>query len=234
MREFDAAARHVTSAAGFKALWGRVFGATAAPLSDRAAKSFEHYYKEMRSKKSHARRHKTRRQRGGVAPVGYGMGPGIFTNSHGHFPVEVDTDPGSLKALDTTIWNDSLLLSKPATWWPQVPADMGSNKVGGRRRRGRRAGTRRGPARRQRGGDLMESLFMRPLPYTTTPYPNIVQSVSNSLAGGTSPVPTPSSPVQYTWLPSGTPGAPINPGQITPIANNFDRLASPAPWQTTQ
>jgi hypothetical protein len=240
---FDRAARGIDAPDGFKKSWKRIFGKD---LSDPAAKSFAQYYKEMRSKsgkrssntrkthrggrRSHRRAHtqRRRRQTGGVAPVHYQMVPGLQTNTYGSFPVEVDTDPASIKDLDV-YFHDSLPLSKPG-YWPQVPADMGSNKVGGAHRRGRKTQRRH---RKQRGGNLLETLSMRPLPYIATPYPNMVQSAANTLNGGTSPVPTPPSPVNYAWELKGSAGSPINPGLVTNIGSNFNKLASPAPWQTS-
>ena len=238
---FDRSAR--SAAAGgspdaYKTAWKRIFHKD---LSETAAKSFARYYKEMRSK-SRSRARKTlrggarrRRQAGGAAyslpstPVNYGTGPGLFTNTYGAFPVEVDTDPASLKDLDV-YFHDSLPLSK-AGYWPTVPADMGSNKVGGRRR-GRKTLRRRG-SRKQRGGNLLDSLSMRPFPYISTPYPNIIQSAANTLSGGTTPVPSPASPVVHTWTPQSGMGAGINPGLVTNIGSDFSKLASPAPWQTS-
>lgn len=232
LQDFDRAARRTESPDAFKSLWKRIFKQD---LSDVAAKSFAHYYKEMRSKsKKHggARRRRTLRQRGGAAytlpstPVNYTMTPGLYTQTYGSFPVEVDTDPASIRDLDV-YFQDSLRTS-PAGYWPQVPANMGSNKVGGGRRR--KTQRRRG----QRGGNLLDSLKMTPLlPTISTPYPNAIQSVNNMWSGGTTPVPAPASAVQYTWSLQGNGGAPINPGLVTNIDSSFQRLASPAPWQTS-
>jgi hypothetical protein len=234
---FDRAARHAASPDALKTTWKRVFKKD---LSTTAAESFARYYKMMRSKgkKTHKggrrlRRATQRRQRGGAAytlpstPVNYGMVPGLLTQTYGQFPVPVDTDPSSLRDLDV-YFHDSLPLS-PKGFWPTVPADMGSNKVGG----GRRRRTQRHRRRAQRGGNLLDSLYMRPFPYVSTPYPNIIQSATNTFSGGTSPVPTPSSPVNYTWQPQSGQGAGINPGLVTNIGSDFNKLASPAPWQTS-
>jgi hypothetical protein len=245
---FDHAARGAESPDALKASWKRIFHKD---LSDAAAKSFARYYKTMRSKTG---KHKSRRsghrggggcgyrstrsrQRGGAAftlpstPVNYGMVPGLLTNTYGQFPVEVDTDPASLRDLDV-YFHDSLSLSKPG-FWPSVPGDMGSNKVGGGRRRSRRARQRTHRRRGQRGGNLLSSLYMRPFPYISTAPPNFVQSGFNSYSGGTSSVPAPASPVSHTWNLSSGLGSPISPGLVTNIDSNFSKLASPAPWQTS-
>jgi hypothetical protein len=238
LKEFDAAARHTENPDGFKAAWKRIFNQN---LSDAGAKSFARYYKEMRSKTSRkARRTMRRRQSAGAytplpqAPVNYGTTPGVLASTMGRFPVEVDTDAASIKDLDV-YFHDSLPLSK-AGYWPTVPADMGSNKVGGgRRRKGSRKThkgrkTRKG-GRKQRGGNLMESLNMRG--YVASPYPNMIQSAVNAWQGGVPPIPSPSSPVSHTWQPQSQGVNLINPGLVTHISSDFSKLASPAPWQTS-
>ena len=229
---FDRVARGAGGPDAYKSAWKRIFKQD---LSDASAKSFERYYKNMRSK---AHRRSTRKQRGGSlspAPVNYTMTPGLYVKEYGQFPIAVDTDPSSLKELDV-YFGDSLPRS-PAGYWPTVPANMGSNKVGGARRRRTQRGkrsTRRSTRRRrtQRGGNLLDSLAMRPLPYISTPYPNAIQSVSNAWAGGTTPVPAPASPVAHTWELRGAQGMAMDPRQVANIDSGFQRLASPAPWQS--
>jgi hypothetical protein len=231
---FDRAARGASGPDAYKSAWKRIFKQD---LSDAGAKSFGRYYKNMRSK---AHRRTTRKQRGGSlspAPVNYTMTPGLYVEKYGQFPIAVDTDPSSLKELDV-YFGDSLPRS-PAGYWPTVPANMGSNKVGGRRRHRqtrRRKGTRRSTRRahrQQRGGNLLDSLAMRPVPYIGTPYPNTIQSVSNAWTGGTTAIPAPASPVSHTWEIRGSQGMAINPRLVANIDSSFQRLASPAPWQTS-
>jgi hypothetical protein len=247
LAEFNRAAGRAESPEAFSAAWKRIFHRD---LSAAAAKSFERYYKEMRSKRSTQRRSKTMRrhrqkQHGGdPAPVHYQTVPGLLTNTYGSYPVEVDTDPASLDALSGGVYppNMSIPLS-PAGFWPKVPADMGSNKVGGARRRRARSTRRRGQKqqrrratrrrRQQRGGNLLDSLAMRPIPYISTAPPNFAQTLTHNISGGTQTIPAPPSPVNYTWALRGTTGASIDPGQVTPISSDFSKLASPAPWQTT-
>lgn len=235
---FDRAARHAESPDAIRKTWKRIFDKE---LSAVAAKSFSQYYKEMRSKQRKTQRggRRTRRrtyrrgrrvQRGGVAPVNYGTVPGVLAQTYGQFPVEVDTDPSSIRDLDV-YFHDSLPLSKPG-YWPTVPADMGTNKVGGRRR-GRKTQRRGRDRGTQRGGNLLDSLAMRPIPFISTPYPNIIQSASHNLSGITPPIPSPASPVAHTYTLQGNAGVLQNPGMVTHIGSDFSRLASPAPWQTT-
>jgi len=262
LARFDHAARKTESPVAFKALWKRIFHKE---LSDAAAKSFARYYKEMRSKTGKTvKHHKTqrggaRRQRGGAAytlpsaPVNYaGTVPGLLTETYGQFPVEVDMDPASIRDLDV-YFHDSLPLSRPG-FWPTVPADMGSNKVGGdrtkrvkhgrktyrqakrgeaSRRQAKRGEAKRRASRKQRGGNLLDSLAMRPFPFAASAPPNTIQSLSNSFSGGTTPVPSPSSPVNYTWNLGGSTGVPINPGLVSNIGSDFSRSTVPPLWQNS-
>lgn len=232
LKQFDSAARRASTPSDVAQEWKTI---TKTPMSPDAANAFFAYYKEMRSKggrrTSRKERRKTRRMHGGEAPVNYTMVPGLPVNTYGNFPVEVDIDPGSIKDLDV-YFHDSLPLSPPG-YWPQVPANMGSNKVGGRRRTSRKNAERRRRSRKQRGGNLLETLTARTIPFLSTPYPNMIQSVANQWNGGTSPVPTPSSPVDHTWaLRSGGMNL-INPNQVTDISSDFSKLASPPAWQTS-
>lgn len=225
-------------AADYKREWERLFGA---PMSTTSANSFEHYYKDMRSKSTR------RRQRGGNAPVGsIGMGPGLNVQNYGHFPVEIGMDPASIRNLDVFFQDSVRCGSEDSS--RTVPADMGSNQVGaGRRRRSQRrrrnaaAATarkgRRGVRRtyKQRGGNLLESLSMRaPFIYNATPYPNPVQAANHWWSGSTSAVPVSGNPEHHTWQTqsSGLVGT-VNPGIVSPLPSDLSRLASPPPWSAT-
>ncbi len=197
--------------------------------------------KSLKMRRSRRQQRKTIRKRdrkqtrkGGAltgAPLDYTMGPGANVAVYGRFPTEIATAPGGIQNLDV-FYNSALSrgcgVENSSRY---VPVDMGSNKVGGKR-------TRRGVGRRSRkamrGGNLLSSLAIRNPPYLAAPYPGPIQSVSQSWAGATSPVPVPATPVYQTWnfKSSGTDGA-INPGIITSISKDLTQLASPPPWQTT-
>jgi len=175
LKAFDAYARHTDSTKALQKKWHQEFGTE---LSDLSAKSFVTHYREMRSKMSRNRKHtkkakssKLRKQRGGIAPLDYVMTPGSQVSVYGRFPVEVDTDPGSIKDLDVYFQNALTLgCGNNNEFWPTVPANMGSNQVGGRRglayrrktlkRRNGRRNTRKTVMmrRRQRGGDIFSDL----------------------------------------------------------------------------
>jgi hypothetical protein len=243
LKKFDEFARkHTNDEHAYKRKWQSLFDMN---MSDLSAKSFAQYYKEMRSK--------TRRMKGGSAPLHYQMGPGLHVQNYGNFPVEAATDPASIRNLDV-FFQDSLLKGcGTENSSLSVPVDMGSNKVGGKRslsrsrarahshkraqravKNQRKTYRKHRASRRQRGGDMWDSLVSRaPLLYNATPFPNAMQSVANAWNGGTEPVPVSSSPVVHTWQPmsNGIVGT-INPGIITRLPDDLNKLANPAPWQT--
>lgn len=180
-------------------------------------------------RKTLRRRNRKQTRKGGSlmgAPLDYSMGPGANVAVYGRFPTEIASNPQAIQNLDV-FYNSALSRGCGVEDSSRfVPVDMGSNKVGGKRtRRGRKA---------MRGGNLLSSLSIRTPPYLATPYPGYVQSMSQSWAGATSPVPVPATPVYQTWNfnSSGTDSA-INPGLITSITKDLTQLASPPPWQTT-
>lgn len=252
LKDFNQFARtHSNHGDALKKKWHSLFDTE---LSDTSAKSFADYYRDMRSK--------SRRMRGGAAnnlthaALNYSMTPGAPVQVYGNFPVGVDTDPASIRDLDV-YYNDSLTKGCGTEDSSRfVPADMGTNKVGGAGRSGSRSrksykkhrtsgrksykkqrkDSRKGRntlhRRRHRGGNLGETLMNHP--YISSPPPNMIQSISALWSGSTSPVPAPSSPASHTWqYASNGLGGLINPGAITPIGSEFSKLASPPPWQTS-
>lgn len=246
LSKFDTYARkHYTNISALQAKWEDLFST---PLTLASAKSFATYYKEMRSKTTR------RNKRGGAlsgAPLDYTMVPGANVQVYGRFPVEADTDPATIRDLDV-YFQDSLtkgcgIENSSLT----VPVEMGSNKVGGKRRnmrksRANRKNTRkttrkanrknsrkanRKTARRHRGGDLTTSLMYHP--YISSIPSGTVQNTILNWEGTHPPVPVSGNPTVQSWdyASHGTKGL-INPGLVTPIVGNFEKLASPPPWQT--
>jgi hypothetical protein len=202
----------------------------------------------MRSKNTRRKQ----KQRGGSAPIqgaslDYSMTPGLNIQAYGRFPIEAGTDPSSVRDLDV-YFRDSLTADcgvKNSSL--HVPADMGSNKVGGgsrrqrkqrnrtlRRRRGGRGRSRGGF--RQRGGDLLESITARaPFIHNSSVAPNMLQSAQNAYTGGTQAVPAPADPSIHTWEPrTHGIGGMINPGIIAHVPNDIGKIANPAPWMSSQ
>lgn len=238
LAQFDTFARaHSDSPRHLEAQWRTLFGSDV-PFTSNAANAFATYYKEMRSKTSGSSRRsrrqtlksrRGRRQLGGAAPLNYTMTPGANVAVYGHFPVPIDTDPGSIRDLDV-FWQSGLTgtCGSNTAYWPTVPAGMGSNQVGGSRRR---RVSRRGRRAPMKGGNMLESLTYRPV-ISTAP-PNIAQIGYHNITGGTASLPAPASPVNHTWqyMSNGTAGV-INPGVVTEIQGDMTKLANPAPWQT--
>ena len=190
LEAFDKFARKTGDTKALQKKWHSLFGTE---LTERSAKSFVVHYREMRSK--HTRGSKSRRrtlkQRGGVAQLSYVMTPGADVSVYGRFPVEVDTDPGSIRDLDVYFQNAlTFSCGNKNEYWPTVPANMGSNQVGGRRGRtnrnrkgrgrgrGRKArGTMRKGRRAQRGGDIFSDLGN----YVNSAFINVTGSPAPSL-----------------------------------------------------
>ena len=135
LKKFDTAARKASgnkdTEAAMKHAWKRIFSTE---LEDASAKSFLRYYRDMRSR--------SKTLRGGAsltpAPLSYQMTPGANVQVYGNFPVEAGMDPASIRNLDV-YFQDSLTkgcgIENSSR---QVPATMGSNKVGGSRRSSRK------------------------------------------------------------------------------------------------
>jgi hypothetical protein len=235
LKEFDQKARKASLAKdpeiALQEAWKRTFSMN---LDDASAKSFARYYREMRSK--------SRSMRGGShltpAPLNYQMVPGAAVQTYGHFPVEVDTDPASIRNLDV-YFNDSLTKSCGINSSLQVPADMGSNKVGGRRSRVNRKNrktykknkraNRRKNSRKQRGGNMLETLMSRP--YLATVPSGVLQNLGTTW--NAAPQEPSGNPTVQAWnyQTLGTEKL-IDPGLVTPIGADLGRLVNPSPWQT--
>jgi len=195
------------------------------------------------------------------APLTYTMTPGANVQVYGRFPVEADTDPSTIRDLDV-YFQDSLTKGcGTENSSLSVPVEMGSNQVGGKNRKAnRKSRVNRKNARKtlrknsrkasctasrknrktyrrnrsnrsHRGGDLMTSLVYHP--YLSSNPQNMIQNSVLSAQGTHPPTPVSGNPTVQTWEYNsrGTAGV-INPGLVTPIGNDFQRLASPAPWQT--
>jgi hypothetical protein len=249
LKQFNKFAKTSSDPSAYQSKWKQLFHL---PLSSQSANSFAQYYKDMRSK--------TRRsQRGGAgaiqgAPLEYTMVPGLNIQAYGRFPIEAGTDPASVRDLDV-YFRDSLTADcgvKDSSL--HVPANMGSNQVGGARRhksrhhkaaRGKRHTLRRKAHKgrkgrrgtyRQRGGDLLESITARaPFVYNSTVSPSLIQQGSHAWSGSTQAVPAPADPTVHTWdARTNGLGGIMNPGLVAYVPSDVGRLANPAPWMSSQ
>jgi hypothetical protein len=167
--QLNAFSKKHLNANALRSEWKRVFGA---PISKESSEYLTNYYIEMNRRNNRTRRGATRRRRatrrnvttrhrtarnrryGGSlsgAPLTYSMTPGANVAVYGRFPTEIGTDASSIKSLD--VFYNSALSRGCGTEnsGRNVPATLGSNKVGGRRR-GAAAVTRRGAAAVTRRG----------------------------------------------------------------------------------
>jgi hypothetical protein len=80
--------------------------------------------------------------------------------------------------------------------------------------------------------NLGDSLAARP--YVASVPPNTIQGASSVWNGSIPQVPFPSSPAEHSWsyISNGLKGV-IPPTTVSHIGNNFQTLANPAPWTTT-
>jgi len=240
LKEFDTSARKASQAkdpeTALQKAWKRIFSMN---LDAASAKSFARYYREMRSK--------SRSMRGGSnlhpAPLNYQIFPGANVQAYGNFPVEADTDPATIRDLDV-YFQDSLTKSCGIDSSRQVPADMGSNKVGGRRSRRvnrknrntykkqkkNRKSNRKSSRKLMRGGNMLETLMSRP--YLATVPSGILQTVGSTW-NASPQEPSGSSVVQaWNYKTLGTERL-VDPGLVTPIGADLTTLVKPAPWQTS-
>ena len=267
LKTFDSFARHSSDIKTLQKKWHSLFGTN---LTNLSAKSFVTHYREMRSKSTRGRKgnKKSRRQAkrgrmqyGGVAPLNYVMTPGADVSVYGRFPVEVDTDPGSIRDLDVYFQNALTLGCGNNKYddnvqWPQVPANMGSNQVGGARRHRKGRTVRKGRKgrktlrqmkRRQRGGDIfgdIGNLFgsgytsitgsaapsLDPIsrPFSTV-YPNPLQQAYTAYSGEVpGKYPMDPSPEKHAWnyQSKGT-SMSIAPQNVTSITADFNKQTSP-------
>ncbi len=194
------------------------------------------------------------RRRGGAmdgAPLNYAMAPGANVAVYGRFPTEVATDPASIKNMDVYFNSGMSRGCGSEDSSRQVPANMGSNKVGGRRarktRRGRRAhrgGNFLGDVQSMVENGMTQASLLRP--FLPSAHPNMLQNAYEQAVGNpaavptyTPGIPTSPSPVDHTWSyrSHGTMGA-FDPSAVSPITKSLSSLAAgtttaTVPWTTT-
>lgn len=209
-------------------------------MDDETAKGMFEHYKELqdelempkknggkaKSMKNLRRTKQTRKlkkQKGGMAPIGYNMTPGFPTiQTYGTFPSDITSNTSMAKALDIIGGNPGINSScgKEAHLFPTPSVSLGSNKVGGFRQ------TKKNKKSKQSGGGLLDALSMRA--YMPTIPPNTLQTAQTTYQGVAQP---PSGdPTDVAWkYASATSGGIINPS-ITKIGSDINQLASPSPW----
>lgn len=192
--------------------WKRLFHGT---LDSESVKGFARHFRTDRSTR------KQRKQKGGMAPLAYQMNSGIpSATTNGHYPTDASTDPQSKHDMDVYFNSGMSRTAGTESWrFPTVPAGMGSNKVGGRRK------TRR--SRKQKGGgSLLETIgqvpFLPGAPLT---------SVQTGYAAYSGQPSAPSSDAtSQAWSYSNLKTA-IDPANVTKIDSSISKLVVTPPWR---
>lgn len=123
--------KHIKSPEEFQKLWKSVFHKS---IDSKAAEA----YLAMTSKKGKSR---TRKQKGGVAPIDYMLRPGIDSSSYGNYLPYVSSGLGFYNNINNIAMDADCGKQNIS---PVISADMGSNKV-------------------SYGGSLSEFLSQRPI-----------------------------------------------------------------------
>jgi hypothetical protein len=183
--------------------------------------------RQMLRKRNSRRNTRRNVHRGGAgysligAPLEYGMTPGsAFTTNpvvavYDRFPIDPTMNPQVVSDLDVFFGSALTRGCGIEDISLKVPADMGSNQVGGKSNRNRKT------HRKIRGGAQGMPGFTNALadfgsgvshhPYIATAYPNIAQSATNAWQGKLESVPTSSDPTNHTWKYSSEfPTKPVN------------------------
>lgn len=204
-----------------RSTWKRLFYGI---LDLDSAKGFTKHFRSDRSTRKQQKGNKASlvKQRGGMAPLAYQMGSGIpSATTHGHYPTDASTDPQSKHDMDVYLNSGMSRTAGTESWrFPIVPAGMGSNKVGGRRR------TRRSRKQRGGGGSLLQTIGQVPfLPGSPT---TSVQLAYGAYSG--QPSPPSSDPTSSSWSYSNLKST-IDPSNITKIGSDINQLVTPTPWK---
>jgi len=197
-----------------RSCWKRLFHGT---LDSDSAKGFARHFRTDRSSTR-----KQRKQRGGMAPIAYQMNSGIPSAIiNGHYPIDASTDPQSRHDMDVYFNSGMSRTAGTESWrFPTVPPGMGSNKVGGGRRKTRRTKKQTG------GATLLETIGQ--IPFLPGAPPTSIQNGYAAYSGQPS---TPSSdPSSPAWSYSNLKSA-IDPSNVTRIGSDISKLVTPTPWK---
>lgn len=151
-------------------------------LSMPAVKGLILHYRAVHPSGSSSKR-RTRKQRGGMAPVDWTMGQGTTDFTYGRFPVEIGTTPQVLKALDLGRFYES-------------NGSRSCDATGGHAAPGQQMGGKRsGYSRKQRGAGVLDALMMGHAP-SSVPL-NTMQTTVSTVQGHPTLNPNPS-PISAT------------------------------------
>lgn len=171
------------------------------PVSGSAVKALIMHYRAVHPGSKRLTR-KSKRQRGGMAPVDYMMGQGQTSQLYGRFPVEMGVTPNVVTDLDLArFYESSTARSCNTTGGHPALNQRGGYKTKRRRQRGG-------------GGETLWETLMAPSNIMSTVYNghaphsvpvNTVQSAANTVMGGTPITANPSPVASSVHLVSHTP-----------------------------
>jgi hypothetical protein len=141
--------------------------------------------------------------------------------TNGHYPTDASTDPQSKHDMDVYFNSGMSRTAGTESWrFPTVPAGMGSNKVGGGRRKTRRSRKQKG------GGSLLETIGQVPF----LPGAPLTSVQTGYVAYSGQPSAPSSDPTSTAWSYSNMKGI-IDPSNITRIDKDINQLVTPTPWK---
>ena len=157
---------------------------------------------------------KTRKQRGGMAPLGWTMGQGTTDFTYGRFPVEIGTTPQVLKALDLgRFYESNGSRSCDATGGHAALATPGPRMQAPGQQMG---GKRSGYSRKQRGAGVFDALGMGHAPASV---PRNVMETTVSAVQGHPIMNPPPSPVSATTSMAAFAPKPYDTSSISSISS---------------
>lgn len=174
-------------AATLRKEWSKLFHQ---PLSTAAVKGMASHYRTL-----YSGTRKTRKQRGGMAPMDWTMGQGVTAAVYGRFPTEIASSPQVLKDLDNSRFFESQVgRSCDSTGGAPAPGN-------------------------QKGGGLFDAFMAGHVPASV---PRNAVEVGVSAAQGAPYGNPPRAPEVATWSPASaelTPFSPSSVSQITSLAS---------------
>jgi len=211
----QSAPNNVEALKAVQSIWHKLFRRR---LDTDSAKGFVAHFTQGKTRNTR----KNRKQKGGMAPIAYQMGPGVpSAMTYGHFTTDVSSDKASQHDLDV-YYNSGMSRTAGTESWrfPTVPPGMGSNKVGGGRRSTRRS------KKQQGGASLLQTIGQ--IPFQATVPPSSVQTINAAYSG--QPSAPSSDPTSPAWSLSHTKSM-IDPANVTKIGSDINQLVMPSPWK---
>jgi hypothetical protein len=172
-----------------KGQWSTLFQSSLSPAAVRGM--VLHYRALYKAGPRKTRKAGRRGQKGGMAPIGYGLGQGIADPVYGRFPVDMGATPRVVASLDRFYEN---------------PVSRACDSTGGHD----------APVGQQEGGGLIDAMLAGKAP-ASIPH-NVVEMGVSAIQGASIRNP-PGDPVAHTWQLSAPPATVFNPSSLSNISN---------------